>query len=198
MVKTLPRLAFIHGLNSSYRSFAFLVHQLELSRPILINYNSHGRVENSINDILKFLPKNEELILIGHSLGGLIAALITTRKLVNVSRLVTISAPIAGSKIAGYARWIASIPSLNDIAPNAPVIRELISSEITVPTLSIVSAGGGLPGAPNDGIISVASQKAIRNAKHLEIKANHFEIMMHEQMHEAIRHFCLSPILSSQ
>jgi pimeloyl-ACP methyl ester carboxylesterase len=160
-----------------------------MGKPVLIDYDSRQRLEKSIADVVRYIPKAEPVTLVGHSLGGLIATLIATRNLANVQRLITVSAPLAGSRVAAYARWVTSIPCLSDIVPNSPVIREVASSRLTIPMLSIISTGGSLPGEPNDSVVAVSSQRGLRNARQLEIKANHFEIMMHEQMHDAVRRF---------
>src|SRR4051812_25368241 len=101
-----PSLYFIHGLNSSHRSFAYLAK--ELDGKATINYSSHQPLAQSIAEVAAQIPKNRPVILIGHSLGGVIAMLIATAKLHNVQKVVTISSPLAGSKAAIVARWLVS------------------------------------------------------------------------------------------
>jgi pimeloyl-ACP methyl ester carboxylesterase len=185
-------ICYIHGLNSSHRSFSYLVHELDDDKHIMIDYDSRQRLEDSITQVMRFIPKKEPITLIGHSLGGVIAMVIAGRKLANVERLVTISAPLAGSQAAVYARWVVSgIPLIGDITPTAPHIREIANFKPDFPILSLVSTSGSLPTSkePNDSVVSVSSQRAIASAKKVEIKANHFEILMHEKMVEQIRKF---------
>jgi pimeloyl-ACP methyl ester carboxylesterase len=185
-------ICYIHGLNSSHRSFSYLVNEMEEDKHILIDYDSRQRLESSITQVMRFVPKKEPVTLIGHSLGGVIAMLIAGRALANVERVITISAPLAGSQAAVYARWVVGgIPLIGDITPTSPHIREIAALNPAFPVLSIVSTGGSLPTSkePNDSVVSVSSQKALTAAKKIEIKANHFEILMHEKMVEQVRKF---------
>lgn len=184
-------ICLIHGLNSSHRTFAYLDEKLN-QKSILVDYDSRQRLERSIREVLEFIPTNEPVTLIGHSLGGLISALIAARRLADVRKLVTISTPLGGSRAAVYARWVATgIPLLNDITPNAPAIREVANARLKIPMLSVISTGGSLPTStePNDSVVSVSSQRALVGAKQLDIRANHFEVMLHEQMASGIRQF---------
>lgn len=189
------KICYIHGLNSSRRSFAYVASQLTEDGPngdVLIDYNSRQPLEDSVRQVLRFVPKDEPVILVGHSLGGVIAALIAQRAKANITKLVTISAPLGGSKFAAFARWVASgIPLLGDITTTSPAIVELKTGKIVIPTLSIISTGGSLPTSsePNDSVVSVSSQRALASAKKVEINANHFEILLHERTIEQLRKF---------
>lgn len=190
-----PKICYIHGLNSSRRSFNFLAQELEHNGDVLIDYDSRQPLEKSIAQVLRFIPKNEEVVLVGHSLGGVIALLIATRKLAKVDRVVTISSPLGGSKAAVFARWVVSgIPVIGDITPNSSCIREIANCAPDFPVLSIFSTGGSLPTSnePNDSVVSVASQKALPSAKKVEVKANHFEVLMHEKTVEQVRKFIVT------
>lgn len=185
-------ICYIHGLNSSHRSFSFLVNEMDEGKHVMIDYDSRQRLESSITQVLRFIPKKEPVTLIGHSLGGVIAMIIAGRKLVNAERVITISSPLAGSQAAVYARWVVSgIPVIGDITPTASHIREIANFNPDFPILSLFSTSGSLPTSkePNDSVVSVASQKALPSAKKVEIKANHFEVLMHEKTVEQIRRF---------
>jgi pimeloyl-ACP methyl ester carboxylesterase len=159
---------------------------------VLIDYQSRQPIEDSVRQVLRFIPKDEPIALVGHSLGGVIAALIALRGYANVSKLVTISAPLGGSRFAAFARWVASgIPLLNDITTSSPAILELQNRKIVPPVLSIISTGGSLPTSnePNDSVVSVSSQRALSYAKKVEINANHFEILLHERTIDQLRKF---------
>jgi pimeloyl-ACP methyl ester carboxylesterase len=187
-----PKICYIHGLNQTHRSFTYLSQELEHNGDVLIDYDSRQPLEDSIKQVMKFVPKDEELVLIGHSLGGLIALLIAARGLANAQKIVTISSPLGGSKAAIYARWVVQgVPLLRDLVPNSAQIREVASMKLAVPVLNVISTAGSLPTAnePNDGIVTISSQKAYAPGKKVELKANHFEIMMHERLPVIIRKF---------
>jgi alpha/beta superfamily hydrolase len=155
---------------------------------IVIDYDSHQSLELSLAQVIRQLPKTGELSLVGHSLGGLIATLIAHERELN--ELVVISAPIAGSRAARIAKWIPGSPAImRDITPTSPRIVQACTTKISVPTLSICSMTGHLAAEkePNDGIVTIASQKALPFGRKAEVKANHFEILMHERTVELIR-----------
>ncbi len=165
----------------------------ELGGVSKIDYNSYQPLDQSILQVAKQLPKKEPIILIGHSLGGVIGTLVALNKTHNVQKVVTISSPLGGSAVASWMRWFVSgLPVLSDITPHSFHIRRLVTETAPCPVLSIVSTSGGLPmisREPNDSVVAVSSQKVLKYAKKIEVKANHFEVLMHEKTIEAVRKF---------
>lgn len=187
-----PTIFYVHGFNSSHRSFAYLESLIDSEPVKKIDYDSRKSLEDIVAQVLKQLPKDKPITLVGHSLGGLVALLLTGRKSVQVERVITISSPLGGSKAAVFAQWVVSgLPILSDITPSSSAVRELAALKNVPPVLSLISVGGSLPtsGEPNDSVVSVASQKAFLPAKKVEINANHFEILMHEKTISTIQSF---------
>ena len=185
----MSKICTIHGLNSSYYSFAYLARELEIDSKI--NYLSFQPLADSLLQVSKQLPKDEPITLIGHSLGGLIALLLAQNGTHQIERVITISSPVGGSKAAVYARWVASgMPILNDITPNSLHVRAL-SRGVSCPVLSVISTGGNLPTSnePNDSVVTIASQRSLPYGKKVEIKANHFEILLREETIKHIQKF---------
>ena len=181
--------AYIHGLNSSHRSFAYLQRELPEHRIIQINYDSHQPLLASISQVLKQLPKTGTFSMVGHSLGGLIASLIAADSS-DIDELTIISSPLGGSKAANIVRWLPGHPDvMADITPNSSFIERLHKNPPKVPTLCVISTGGHLntTSEPNDSVVTVASQKALQTGKKVEVKANHFEILMHEKTVDHVR-----------
>ena len=180
--------AYIHGLNQTSRCFGYLMQNLPDQKRVVIDYDSHQPLEQSIAQVLKQLPKTGELSLVGHSLGGLISVLIAHERELN--ELIVVSAPIAGSRAARIAKWIPGAPDImRDITPTSPRILQASSTKISVPTISICSITGHLAAEkePNDGIVTIASQKALPFGKKHDVKANHFEVLMHDRTVDLIR-----------
>lgn len=180
--------AYLHGLNQTSRCFGYLMQNLPDQKRIVIDYDSHQPLDRSIAQVLKQLPKTGELSLVGHSLGGLISVLIAHERELN--ELVVVSAPIAGSRAARIAKWVPGAPKiLGDITPTSPLIVQATTTKISVPTISICSITGHLAAEkePNDGVVTIASQKALPFGKKHDVKANHFEILMHDRTVELIR-----------
>lgn len=181
--------AYIHGFNSSSRSFSYLLKNLQIHNVILVNYESHQKLQDSLDQVFRQLPKGE-IALLGHSLGGLIATLLAIDEPQRITDLVTISAPLAGSKAANALRWLPGSPALLEgITQTSPFIRKVSTAKLSIPTLSIFSTSGHLKalGETNDSIVSVASQKALKFGKKAEVKANHFEVLLHDRTTDLIQ-----------
>lgn len=185
-------IVYIHGLNSSHTSFSYIKDKLPEHTAHLIDYASHQRLSESLEQVMKKIPKTEKFAIVGHSLGGVIAALVASARPDQVEALVTISSPLNGSRAASTLRWIpGALPVLNDIVPRSSYIKEVGALQLEVPTLSIVSTGGHLPTSPeaNDSVVAVSSQRGLKFGKKVEIKATHFEVLMHDKTVKLISDF---------
>lgn len=186
------QIVYLHGFNSSYRSFNYLQAKLPAHTIVPVNYASHQPLRDSMDEIERKLPKTGRFSFVGHSLGGILATLLAAEHAERIDHLVTISSPLGGSKAAGAMRWFPGHPRvLHDIAPSSGKIELISQLKLTVPTLCIVSSGGSLPTStePNDSIVTVASQRALSFGKKVEIKANHFEVLLHEKVVQHLENF---------
>lgn len=175
-------IVYLHGLNATHLSFSYMLKELPPHKAIQINYDSHQRLDESIKDVARQLPKTD-FSIVGHSLGGLIAAVLAARY-PEAKALVAISSPFGGSKIANIARWIPGHPDvMADITPSSHHVQEVKNLSLELPTLSIISTAGHLRSVtePNDGVVAVASQKALPFGQKAEVQANHFEVLTHDQ-----------------
>jgi pimeloyl-ACP methyl ester carboxylesterase len=185
-------LVTIHGFNSTSNSFNYIIEKLKWKGEILrIDYDSHRPLEETLKYIQGELPNDRELILVGHSLGGVISVLLAHMIPDNIHSVITISSPIGGSKAATFARWLPWSPEVfKDITPSSSFIRAAQVAP-TVPVSSIITSGGtlALTNEPNDSVVTVASQQATPAKKKAELKANHFEVLMHPTTIRYIEHF---------
>lgn len=184
----MKHVAYIHGLNATQSSFSFVVSKLPAHKHHLIEYHSYQNLSTSIDEcvqqLFKEIPQKAKVSLVGHSLGGVIAAIIAADYPDRVENLVTISAPLMGSKAALTLRWMpGALPILNDIVPNGTIISRCGDLDLAVPTLSIISTGGHIPAGvePNDSVVAIASQRGLRFGQKAEVHANHFEVLMHDE-----------------
>lgn len=186
------QIAYVHGLNQSHFSFNYLRAALPEHEAVLVNYQSHQPLRDSIDEVRKQLPKKGEFCLVGHSLGGIISVLMAAEHHDRVKALATISSPFGGSKAATALRWIPGHPKIiEDITPTSGKIELISQLRLDVPTLVMVSTAGQLPTSPepNDGIVTISSQKALKFGRKVEIKANHFEVLMHERTASLLKEF---------
>lgn len=185
------QIAYVHGFNSSHRSFNFIQAKLPGHDIIPITYQSHQPLRDSLDEVRRQLPK-KRFSIIGHSLGGVISALMAAEHHDRVDGLVAISAPFGGSKAALALRWVPGYPKvMHDITPISPKIELISQLRLTTPTLSIYSTGGSLPTSPepNDSIVTVSSQKALLFGRKAEVKASHFEVLLADETVNHIQKF---------
>ena len=153
-------------------------------KPLKVNIS---KIQNTIKE--KFA--NKKVSIISHSLGGVIAIGLHN-KLKNLDRTVTISAPFGGSKIVEYFRWICPrYQMFEDVKTTSPVIMAIKRTTIKKPVLPFVTTGGGNPllGEPNDGTVTVRSQKAIRGLSYVNYNLNHFEVLLSNRIIDEIEDF---------
>lgn len=182
-------ICFIHGLGATENCFMFLAEQL--GYPALISYDSSAGLHRSIAEVQRQLPDGP-VTLIGHSLGGLIATHIALNKTNEVQKLITISSPLGGSKAARLLKYfMPTYPVMQDITPLSPYIRRLQIAPQPCPVLSLASTEGGFPILlePNDGTVEIDSMRALSYAKQVDIKANHFEILLKRETVQSIKEF---------
>lgn len=187
------QIAYIHGFNSSHRSFAYLQHKLPSHDIVNINYNSHQPIRDSIDEVRRKLPKDGEFYLVGHSLGGILAVLAAAERLEQVKKVVTVSSPFGGSRVALALRWVPGHPKIiEDLTPTSGKIELLSQLKLSIPTMCIISTGGSLPFAnePNDSVVTVSSQRALKFGRKVEISANHFEVLLHDKLIDQVTNFC--------
>jgi pimeloyl-ACP methyl ester carboxylesterase len=185
------QVAYIHGFNSSHRSFSFIQCKLPDHAVIPISYSSHQPIRDSMDEVRRQLPKGQ-FSLVGHSLGGVLAVLMAAEHADRVSSLATISAPFGGSRAAITLRWLPGHPKvLEDLTPSSPKIELVSQLRLKVPTLCIYSTSGSLftSPEPNDSVVTVSSQKALPFGRKVEVKANHFEVLLHERTVKLLQGF---------
>lgn len=187
-MKSYKTIVWIPGLNSSNRSFNYIIACLPAHNAIKVDYDSHQPLQKSITQVLKQIPSDGEISIVGHSLGGVIGTLLSADD--RVQELVTISSPLGGSKAANFVRWLPGHPEvLHDITPRSPYIQHILMTPLSVPTLSIISTAGHLntTSEPNDSVVTVASQIALPFGKKTRVQASHFEILLADETVKLIK-----------
>lgn len=179
---------FLHGFGCSPTIFNYLKNCLPKHKGILIAYDSNQAIESSYIEILEQLPSTP-FYLIGHSLGGVLGHLISTRNPERVMKFISISSPFAGSGTALAIKYIfPDLKILKDLSPGSKPLKEIARSEAKN-HLAIISTAGHMPMivGKNDGVVSVKSQERVNTDNKLFIDANHFEIVQHSKAVDAIK-----------
>lgn len=173
------RIAFIHGAFSNTRNFSKIKENLpEEHQYVDVNYTNNRSVRFVVDELSEQLVKSDEdTLLIGHSLGGIIALNVANNCPNKVHKVITIATPFLGYQTPYFMK--ISMPIFSDLCPNGHLIKTLRENELSVPTMCLV-ATSGLPmgGIENDFIVTVCSQTALDGPRYIKISANHFNIMV--------------------
>jgi hypothetical protein len=179
---------YIHGAGASFRSFNWLVQQLPTHTANFFEYD----LTESLNSCIKRLAETitEPTLVIGHSLGGLIAAGVATQP--NVTGIVTMCAPFGGLSSALVMAILSNTQLFRDLTPMNPALRNISNGlrESKKPHLPIVGTKG-LPftSHPNDGVVAVSSQMYVEKLDYKIINVNHFEILLAQETATLITDF---------
>jgi pimeloyl-ACP methyl ester carboxylesterase len=171
---------YVHGAYSTSRAFQWLKDQLPEHRATNIDYSSQASVRAVIDQMTKVGDQEAEPFdVIGHSLGGLMAVALSKR-CANVRRIATLSSPFGGSRWAAFVQFLAPGTLLGDIQPFSGLVQEVRTGDLRSPTLSVVTTGGNTPFLfeHNDGVVTLASQRALHGPRYVEISVNHFEVLL--------------------
>jgi len=190
----MQKIIFIHGANCSPVIWNYLAPKIKGKREF-IAYDTSAPFERNLEDMKQNLSMFKDAVIVAHSMGGLYAAhLVHIVGQYGVKGVVSISTPFNGSeKASQLAILFPDYQMLHDIGSNAkPVKRsQEVLANIYVPWVQLVSVKGHVPliSKPNDGVVSIESQKYIKNMNCVELPYNHFEILLNEETVTVVNEF---------
>jgi pimeloyl-ACP methyl ester carboxylesterase len=185
MTKTI----FIPGAYSTEVCFNWIRSRIKIKDQYVIDYDVEDGLDYNLDHIEKAvrdITKGESVNLIGHSMGGLIAVLLYHRG-IKVKNLISISAPLGGSKFAEYIKWWTKSKLISDLS-NKNLYSELKTKPITCKNIFVVTTRGiNHPWSQeNDCVVSVESQTAIDNVYYKYFDYSHSEILQSEDIIDII------------
>jgi len=175
-------LVYIHGANATSESFNYI--RNKIGSGIDINYDSRNGFENNLKDMLSHLKDVKDIAFVAHSLGGIYSLHIANAIPNQVLGAVTISTPYGGAEVADYAKYFLPFSRLmRDIGPSSWVMKQANKIKIQHPWTNIVTVKGqsAFMTEPNDGVVSIASQRYHADMELIEIEYNHYEVVLSEQ-----------------
>lgn len=177
------KIVFVHGANATPCSFAYLKDQMQGIDAIDFSYSVLDPVEKAIERLVELCDENGPVAIVSHSLGGLISVGAALRTPC-IEKIVTMASPFGGSRLASFLRWTHPCQLFDDIHVNSRLVQTLASSPIPCPVLSFVTTEGAQSFIlePNDGVVTIASQKAITGPVYVEKAFNHFEVMLSKEV----------------
>ena len=173
---------YIHGATATAQSFNYIRNNIK-GPDLLLEYDSENGFQNNLDamgDAIAEHP-NQSLFFIGHSLGGIYALSLAEIFADRVRGGITISTPYGGSEVAPFLKYFVPFNRLlKEIGPESPPIVHASEITLTVPWCNIVTTRGNSPwmSTPNDGVVTVESQRKHLGFDYIDVAANHYEVLM--------------------
>jgi pimeloyl-ACP methyl ester carboxylesterase len=172
-------LVYIHGANATSESFNYI--KSKLGTGLDINYDSRNGFENNLKDMQSTLQNYKNLVFVAHSLGGIYSLHLANSMPESIKGAVTLSTPYGGAEVADYAQYFLPFSRLmRDIGPSSWVMKQANRIKIQHPWTNIVTVKGQSPfmHEPNDGVVTIASQKHHADMELVEVACNHYEVVL--------------------
>ena len=182
------KLVYIHGANATSESFNYI--KSKLGTGLDINYDSRNGFENNLKDMQSTLSDCTDLVFVAHSLGGIYSLHLANSMPMSVKGAVTLSTPYGGAEVADYAQYFLPFSRLmRDIGPSSWVMKQASRIKIQHPWTNIVTVKGQSPfmHEPNDGVVTIASQKHHEDMELVEVDYNHYEVVLAEPVIKIIK-----------
>jgi len=181
-------LVYIHGANATPKSWNYI--RARVGDGILISYNSSLGFKHNLEHMKSQLIDVENLQFISHSLGGIYALHLADHFSNRVKCGISLSTPYGGVNIPIIARYYLYWHKLfHDIVPTAWPITNVKKIELRWPWTNIVSVSGSMPWSiePNDGVVSIDSQRFRSDMELIDLEVNHYEVVLSDQAVEIIK-----------
>ena len=176
-------LVYIHGASATSESFNYI--RSKLGKGIDINYDSRNGFENNLNEMIVQLKPVKDLVFIAHSLGGIYSLHLANAMPSNVKGAITLSTPYGGAEVADYAKYFLPFSRLmRDIGPSSWVMKQAQSIKIQHPWTNIITVKGqsAFMHEPNDGVVTISSQKHHADMELVEVEYNHYEVVLSDEV----------------
>jgi pimeloyl-ACP methyl ester carboxylesterase len=182
------KLVYIHGANATSESFNYI--KSKLGTGIDIDYDSRNGFENNLKDMQTTLQDHKDLVFVAHSLGGIYSLHLANSMPNNVKGAVTLSTPYGGAEVADYVQYFLPFSRLmRDIGPSSWVMKQASKIKIQHPWTNIVTVKGqsAFMHEPNDGVVTIASQKHHEDMELVEVAYNHYEVVLSDVVVKLIK-----------
>jgi pimeloyl-ACP methyl ester carboxylesterase len=181
-------LVYIHGASATSESFNYI--RSKLGNGIDINYDSRNGFENNLNDIAGQLADVQDMVFVAHSLGGIYSLHLANIMPQRVLGAVTLSTPYGGAEVAEFAQFFLPFSRLmRDIGPSSWAMKQANKIKIQHPWTNVVTVKGQSPFMvePNDGVVTISSQKHHADMELVEVVYNHYEVVLSDEVIKLIK-----------
>ena len=173
------KIVYIHGANATSESFNYI--RNKLGSGIDVNYDSRNGFENNLKDMQAALDGQTDLVFVAHSLGGIYSLHLANSMPNAVKGAITLSTPYGGAAVADYAKFFLPFSRLmRDIGPSSWAMKQADKIKIQHPWTNVVTVKGQSPfmHEPNDGVVTIASQRHHADMELIEVDFNHYEVVL--------------------
>lgn len=199
-------ICYLHGAMSTSMGFEHICQNLPKHKSILVNYDYNIKLKDALKDIIKTISSNldspnDEIQIIAHSLGGILALNLVDSDIFEVGKVVTISTPFGGSEAAVYMSLLHPFTSLyREISPNSGYlsatkklvykgsVADMIATDRLLPIVTYVTEGI-LHKTENDNVVTTKSQFELDGPKYATLNYNHFEVLQAPEAIKMIKSF---------
>jgi pimeloyl-ACP methyl ester carboxylesterase len=184
-------IVYIHGATATAQSFNYIRNSIK-GPDLLLEYDSENGFQNNLDAMRETIAEYpmQALFFIGHSLGGIYALSLAEIFSQRTCGGVTISTPYGGSEVAPFLKYFVPFNRLlKEIGPASPPIVHASEIELSVPWCNVVTTRGNSPwiAAPNDGVVTVESQRKHLGFDYIDVAANHYEVLMDPETVSIVR-----------
>ena len=181
-------LVYIHGASATSESFNYI--RSKIGDGISVDYDSRNGFENNLEDIKKQIGKTKNVFFVAHSLGGIYSLHLANAIPKQVVGAVTLSTPYGGAEVADVAKFFLPFSRLmRDIGPRSWVMKQADRIKIQHPWTNVVTVKGQSPfmHEPNDGVVTIASQRHHEDMDLIEVDCNHYEVVLSDTVIKLIK-----------
>ncbi len=192
-------LIFVHGSGQSQLSYNFLQIFLPEHNSLCLEYSTAEDPDDVLKRF-KFLAdqefNGEPVSIIAHSYGCLLSTLFSY-EYKNVDNFVALSSPWGGSRSAKWLAYVFRQSKLfKNTTPGSSLIKAISQIKLEFPITNIISTGTSSDdeigmGAPNDGLLTVETQKAVptgfSDCESIELSVSHNELLFSMDVMEIIK-----------
>ena len=178
-------IVYIHGASATSESFThirqFVKAHYKKEPDILLEYSSRNGFENNLEEMKEKLKNSERLFFISHSLGGIYSLYLADYYKDRTMGGISLSTPYGGSKEADFARYFLPFNQLmRDIGTIKGPLYESRYLDAPKNWTNIVTTAGSSPWIQreNDGVVTVESMRFRDDFELIEIKLNHYEVVL--------------------
>lgn len=185
------RVLAIPGAFSTPVIFNYITQECKPYQITCVDYSEHNQNISQAVDYLQSVlhAQTQPFHLIGHSMGGLLA--LAAHNLPKIISITTISTPLAGLEYNFLQCWLNNHRLVTDLYHFQPFIQNLHHQTYHLPVQHLISTQGHNPliWQPNDGVVTLASQRNWHVGPQHDIASNHAEIMLNPETAVILKQF---------